>query len=54
MILLSILTVILSIVAIVALSVAIAFGAGFIAVFGDLIVFALIVWVLVKLFKRGK
>ncbi len=54
MIIFSILCTILLAVAIVAAIIALAFGAGFIAVFGDLIVCGLIICLLVKLFRRKK
>ena len=54
MITLTILLTILLSVAIVVASIALACGAGFIAAFGDLIVFGLILWLLVKLFRRKK
>lgn len=44
----------LLIVAIVGAIIALACGAAFIVVFGDLIVFGMIVWLLIKLFKRKK
>ena len=54
MITFSILTTILLAVAIVAAIVALAFGGGFVVVFGDLIVCGFIIWALVKLFRRKK
>jgi hypothetical protein len=45
---------ILLVIAIVAAFIALVCGAGIFAVFGDLIVFGLIVWALVKLFRRKK
>ena len=54
MITLSILTVIVLAIVIVAAAIALVCGAGFIAVFGDLIVAALIIGLIVKLFKRKK
>lgn len=41
-------------VAFVIATIAMACGAGFIAAFGDLIVCGLILWLLVKLFRRRK
>ena len=41
-------------VAIVIASIVLACGAGIFAVFGDLIVCGLIIWLLVKLFRRRK
>lgn len=41
-------------IAIVALVIALACGAGFIAVFGDLILCGLIIFGLIKLFRRKK
>lgn len=41
-------------IAIVAALIALVCGAGFIAVFGDLIVCGLIIWLLVKIFRRKK
>ena len=41
-------------IAIVIVSVVLAFGTGFLAVFGDLIICGLIIGLLVKLFKRRK
>lgn len=54
MITLSILTTILLAVAFIAAVIALACGAGFIVIFGDLFVAALIIVLLVKLFKRKK
>ena len=54
MITLSILTIILISIAIVAAVIALACGAGFIVAFGDLIVAALIIGLIIKLFKRKK
>lgn len=54
MILFTILATIVLTIAVIASIIAVALGAGVIAVFGDLIVFGLIIWVLVKLFRRKK
>ena len=57
MILFAILLTVVLAIAIFIVASALAAGAGFIAVFGDIIVFALIVWVIVlivKFFKREK
>lgn len=52
MITLSLLTVIFLAIAIIAAVIAIMCGAGFIVVFGDMIVAALIIVLIVKLFKK--
>lgn len=54
MITLAILLVSILAIAIVGSIIALAFGAGFIAVFGDLIICALIIYGLVRLFRRRK
>lgn len=54
MIIFTVLLSVLLAVAIVATIIALAAGVGFVAVFGDLIVFGLIVALIVKLFKRKK
>lgn len=45
---------ILTIILLIAVAIALTFGAGLLAVFGDLIVCGLIIWLLVKLFRRKK
>lgn len=54
MITFSILSIALLVIAVVATIIALACGAGFIAVFGDLIVCGLIIGLLIKLFRRKK
>ena len=54
MITLSILTTILLTIAIIAAVITLACGAGFIVVFGDIIVAALIIGLIIKLFKKKK
>lgn len=54
MILFTILLIALVILATVAAIIALACGAGFVAVFGDAIICVLIIWVLVKLFRRRR
>lgn len=54
MILFTILLGIITAIAIIAVITAIAAGAGFIAVFGDVIVFGLIIWLIIKIFRRKK
>lgn len=54
MITFTILLVTLLAVAIVVASIALACGAGFVVAFGDLIVCGLVIWLLVKLFRRKK
>lgn len=54
MITLSVLTIILLSAVIIATTIAVMCGAGFIFVFGDIIIAALIVALLVKLFKKNK
>jgi hypothetical protein len=54
MITLTILLTILLIVATIVAAIALACGAGFVVLFGDLIVCGLIIWLFVKLFKRRK
>lgn len=54
MITFSILLITLLAVAIVTAVIAVAFGAGFIAVFGDLVICLGIIWLLIKLFRRRK
>lgn len=50
----TILLIVLLALAVIAAFFALVWGAGFIVVFGDLVVCGLIIWLLVKLFKRGK
>ena len=40
--------------AIIGLALAIASGAGFMLAFGDIVVFGLIVWLIIKIFRRKK
>lgn len=54
MITFTILLTVLLAVAIVVASIALACGVGFVAAFGDLIVCGLVIYVLVKLFRRKK
>ena len=54
MIIFTILLVALLAAAIVSVVSAIIAGTGFLVVFGDLITFGLIIWVIVKLFRRKK
>ena len=54
MVILTILLALLLAVAIIVSVVLLAGGIGVIAAFGDIIIFALIIWLLVKLFKRKK
>lgn len=54
MITLSILTVVLLAIVIFAAVIALVCGAGFVAVFGDVIVAVLIISLIIKLFKRKK
>ena len=54
MITLSVLTVVLLAIAIIAAVIALVCGAGFIAVFGDIIVAALIIGLIIKLFNGKK
>lgn len=54
MILFTILLAAVIIIAVGTLISAIAAGLGFLAVFGDLIVFGLIVWLIVKIFRKKK
>lgn len=54
MITFTVLTVILLMIAAIIAAIALACGAGLFVVFGDLIVFGLIIWVFVKLFRRKK
>jgi hypothetical protein len=54
MITLSVLTVIFIAIAIIAAVVALVCGAGFIFVFGDIIIAALIIGLFIKLFKRNE
>lgn len=54
MITLSILTTILLTIAIIAAVITLACGAGFIVVFGDIFVAALIIGLIIKLFKKKK
>ena len=54
MILFAILLVTLIVIAAFILISAIAAGCGIITVFGDVIVFALLVWLIVKIFRRKK
>lgn len=54
MILFTILLTAIIAIAVIGLVCAIVSGAGFIAVFGDIFVFGLIVWLIVKIFKRKK
>lgn len=46
-------TILLALVVAIA-SIVLTLGAGVFAIFGDLIVFGLIIWLLVKLFRRNK
>ena len=41
-------------VAIVAAVIAVACGAGFVALFGDLIICGLLIWIIVRLFRRRR
>jgi hypothetical protein len=52
MIAFTILTIIAIIAAIIVGIIAVTLGAGFIAVFGDLLLFVAIIWLLVRVFKR--
>lgn len=54
MITLSVLTILSLIAAVILAVVAIVYGAGFIVLFGDLIVFGLIMWGFIKLFWRKR
>lgn len=54
MILFTILLSVIITIAVVALITAIIAGGGLIMVFGDLIVFGLIVWLIIKIFRRKK
>lgn len=54
MILFIILLTLIAAATVIALTYAIAAGLSFIAVFGDLIVFSLIVWLIVKIFRKKK
>ena len=54
MILFTILLALIGAITVIGLIAALVAGAGFIAVFGDLIVFSLIVWLIIKIFRRKK
>lgn len=54
MILFTILAIVAVIAAIIALAVVGTIGAGVVVVFGDIIIFGLILWAIVKLFRRKK
>lgn len=54
MITLAIILIALLAVAIAAALIVLAGGAGFVLAFGDLIVFGLIVWIIIRLFKRRR
>lgn len=54
MILFTILLITLIVAAVIALTAAIIAGGSFIAVFGDVIVFVLLIWLIVKIFRREK
>lgn len=54
MILFTILLALIGGITVISLIAALVAGAGFIVVFGDLIVFGLIVWLIIKIFRRKK
>lgn len=54
MIIFTILAIALLVIAAIATIACIICGAGVVALFGDLIVFGLIVWLLIKVFRRRK
>lgn len=54
MIILTVLTLLAVILAVIVGVVAVTLGAGFVAVFGDLLLFVAIVWLITRIFKRIK
>ena len=54
MILFTILLILIIAIAVISLIAAIIAGVSFVAVFGDAIVFGLIVWLIIKIFKKKK
>lgn len=54
MVMFTILLIALAVIAVAAIIAAIVGGAGLLVMFGDLIVFGLIVWVIIRLFRRRR